>query len=452
MTNTFIDFLAMHHIATTEHAVFAEQPAPQLLKMNGVGSKPDLCILEEETITWRGFGGCFNELGWNALAHLPAAKQEAVLDQLFAPGGDLKFEFCRLPIGASDYADDWYSLAETPGDWELRDFSIERDRIKLLPYVKAALLRRPDLELFSSPWSPPAWLKRPAVMNSGKLPMESRTLSTYADYFVKYVQAYAAEGVTIQQIHPQNEPCSSQKFPSCVLTGEELRIFIGQYLGPAFARAGLPTEIWLGTLNSTEPDDDRKLWTSFNDYAFTVLQDEAAARYVRGVAYQWAGKYSVWKTRIAYPDLPLIQSENECGDGKNSWRYAWYIADLIHHYLAQDTCGYVYWNMVLEPEGHSTWGWQQNSLFTVDPATRELTTNPEFHILRHYASFIPRGSRRRLCSQPWAANATAYRTPANELVCVVHNPLHHEHRLTVEQGDHTWAIPLPARSLNTLVI
>jgi glucosylceramidase len=363
----------------------------------------------------------------------------------------MKFELCRLPIGANDYSDDWYSLAEVADDWELRHFSIERDRRKLLPYIQAALKRRPDIELFASPWSPPLWLKRPAVMNYGKLPMDRRTLTTYANYFVKFVRAYAAEGVKIGQVHPQNEPCSSQKFPSCVLTGDELRHFIGQHLGPAFEKAGLSAEIWLGTLNNTETDD-RKFWTSFNDYTFTVLQDPDAARYVRGVAYQWSGKYSVWKSALGYPELPMIQSENECGDGRNTWEYAWYVADLLHHYLAQDTCGYVYWNMVLEPTGHSTWGWLQNSLYTVDPATKRLSTNPEYHILRHYAGFIPRGSKRRICERPWATNATAYRTPDGKTVCVVRNPFDREHPLTIEHGGRMLTAKLPPMSLNTLTL
>jgi len=124
---------------------------------------------------------------------------------------------------------------------------------------------------------------------------------------VKFVEAYAAEGIRIHQLHIQNEPVSSQKFPSCVITGEEFARFIGRHLGPVLEKSGLPVELWLGTLNGPETDD-RKWWTTFNDYAFTVMEDPAAARHIRSVSYQWAGKYAVWKTRLAYPDLPLIHA------------------------------------------------------------------------------------------------------------------------------------------------
>lgn len=86
-----------------------------------------------------GFGGCFNELGFAALAHLSDRERGQVLHSLFHPDGDQKFSICRLPIGASDYALEWYSLNETDGDLEMKHFSIERDLKYLIPYIKEAL-------------------------------------------------------------------------------------------------------------------------------------------------------------------------------------------------------------------------------------------------------------------------------------------------------------------------
>ncbi len=411
---------------------------------------PDLEVGEETGLPWLGFGGCFNELGWRALSRLSAKERALTLDKLFAPGVGLQFEFCRLPIGANDYAEDWYSHAETPGDFELKHFSIERDRRALIPYVNEARRRQPGLELFASPWSPPTWMKNPPVFNSGKLRDDKRHLDAYARYLLKFVQAYAEEGIPIGQLHVQNEPVSSQKFPSCVITGEEFKRFIGNHLGPVFAKAGCGTEIWLGTINGPETDD-RKYWSGFNDYAFTVMEDPKAVRHVKGVSYQWAGKHAVWRTRLAYPDLPMIQSENECGEGANSWNYAWYIADLVHHYLAQGVDGYVYWNMALEPGGESTWGWKQNSLFTVDPETGSLTTNPEYHVMRHYAGFVRRGDRRLRCARPWAANTVAFcSATTGERVVVIRNPFATERVLRIAAGSELWAVTLPGDSLATV--
>ena len=173
-----------------------------------------------------GFGGCFNELGWQALLALPEAERGQVLDLLFQPGCALSSRVCRLPMGASDYALAWHSYDEVDGDYELRHFSIARDRTHLLPYVREALARNPELRLFASPWSPPTWLKHPKAYNFGTLRPEPAVLRTYADYFLKYVRAYAAEGIPIAQVHVQNEPVADQKFPSCRWTGAQLRDFI----------------------------------------------------------------------------------------------------------------------------------------------------------------------------------------------------------------------------------
>jgi glucosylceramidase len=436
------------HIATTEGAAWQDHAMPLPA---AASERPDLVITDETSIAWRGFGGCFNELGWRALQHLSALDLDAVFDRLFHPKGDLQLEHCRIPIGGNDYSEDWYSLDDTPGDFELAHFSIERDRRALVPYVRAALARQPNLSFFASPWSPPTWMKQPPVYNGGRLINTPQNLEAYARYLAKFVAAYASEGIKVGQLHVQNEPTSAQKFPSCVMTGEELRDFIAHHLGPAFKRVGCDAEIWLGTINGPE-GDFRTFHQGFNDYAFTVLEDPEARRFVRGISYQWGGKFAVWRTRLAYPELPLTQSENECGDGTNSWRYAWYIADLFHHYLAQDVSAYCYWNMVLEPRGESTWGWAQNSLLTVDPVTRRMTVNPEYHVLRHYSAFIRRGDRRRQCSGPWAANAVAFMATDRGTAAVVRNPFAEPRTVTITCDGGTWRAELPALSLNTILL
>lgn len=436
-------------VVTTESSPWTQCQPP--VRIAAPCDAPDLEITGDRTITFRGFGACFTELGWRALGRLPVADRAALLDEFFHPHGAMGFEFCRVPVGANDYSFDWYSHNENAGDLAMEMFSIERDERALVPYLLEALRRNPAIEIFASPWSPPTWLKCPPVYNYGKLRNDPASQDAYALYFVKFVQAFAARGIRIAQLHVQNEPCSTQKFPSCVMTGAEMRDFIARHLGPAVKRAGLDCQIWLGTINGPETDANRKLWSGFNDYAFTVLEDPAARRFVRGISYQWAGKYALWRTRLAYPDLPLIQSENECGDGRNSWEEAWYVADLFHHYLAQDAEAYVYWNPVLEPGGESSWGWKQDSLVTVDPATGALTRNPQWHIMRHYAGFIRKGHRRLVCRRPWAANSVAFAS-ADSTVVVIRNPLDTERSIRIAGASSCWEVRLPARSLTTICL
>ncbi len=121
---------------------------------------PDILIDNqkvEQVIT--GFGGCFNELGWEALQALPKPEQDNILSALFDTVSGCRFTLCRMPIGANDYALDWYSYDETPGDYDMKDFSISRDEKRLIPYIKRARAINPNLQIWASPWCPPSWMK-----------------------------------------------------------------------------------------------------------------------------------------------------------------------------------------------------------------------------------------------------------------------------------------------------
>jgi len=399
-----------------------------------------------------GFGGCFNELGQVALLKLREEKRKKLFELLFLPEADgLRFNFCRMPIGASDYATKWYSYNETPDDFEMKHFSIDNDRQYLLPYIKEAYQYNPEMKLFASPWSPPTWMKFPQAYNYGTLTWEEKYLKAYALYFAKFVKAYEAEGIHIHQIHVQNEPMSSQKFPSCIWTGEQFAEFIGKYLGPLFERENIDTEIWLGTLNGPETDS-RFLYTRYNDYANLVLHDKDAYKYIKGISYQWAGKYAVAVTRESWPEKRLMQSENECGDGKNTWEYARYIFEMARTYLANGVGSYIYWNMVLLPEGESTWGWKQNSLITVYPESGDYTLNYEYYVMKHYSRFVRPGARRLGLKGHWVGTSVAFENPDGRIVVVTANPFKREMAVEFSFKDKRMNLVLEADSFNTIVM
>ncbi|MFD1177367.1 glycoside hydrolase family 30 beta sandwich domain-containing protein [Paenibacillus puldeungensis] len=418
-----------------------------------VGGAADLTLTSDVYQTVEGFGGCFNELGYVALNHLSEEDRKQVLFNLFHPDGEQKFSICRLPIGASDYALEWYSHNETDGDYTMEHFSIDRDRKYLIPYIKDALALNPDLKLFASPWSPPTWMKFPKAYNYGTLIWEKENLEAYALYFVKFVQAYKEEGITIHQIHVQNEVVADQKFPSCVWTGEQLREFIRDYLGPAFEKHGLDTEIWLGTINAPEPWDEwlKKKAADHDAYAHTVLSDPEAYKYVKGVGYQWAGKWAIQRTTISYPELRYMQTENECGDGTNTWEYAKYVFNLYQHYFTNQVNAYIYWNMVLEPKGRSTWGWEQNSMITVDSAHPTVENNPEYYVMKHFSHFVTPGSHRIGQQGHWFGNAVSYETPNGERVVVIANPFKEARMVRISDGTAVYEFELEAESFNTIV-
>ncbi|MCD6415707.1 MAG: glycosyl hydrolase [Planctomycetes bacterium] len=404
-------------------------------------SAPNLELTGAVAQSIEGFGGCFNEMGWDALAVLDQAQREEALKALFGPGEGCRFTMGRVPIGASDFALKWYSHNETDGDYAMEHFSIARDREYLLPYIKAAMEHRPELWLFASPWSPPTWMKTRRVFNYGVLRWEPEVLEALALYFLKFVQSYRAEGVNVRQIHVQNEPSADQKFPSCRWTGARLRDFIRDYLGPLFESEQPDCKPWLGTINGGD----------YDEFVLTALADEKARGYIGGVGLQWGGKGIIQRAHAAWPSMPLMQTENECGDGRNTWDYAHYVFTLLWHYLSNGANAYCYWNMALPLGGESTWGWPQNSMICVDRENRRVIYNPEFYVMRHFSQFTRPGARRLELAGPWAGNAVAFANPDGGVVVTAANALDRPRALALQVGGDRVALQSEPRSFNTVV-
>lgn len=405
----------------------------------------------EEFQSIEGFGGCFNELGWQALQWLDADAKNDIMKNLFAEEG-CNFTFCRLPVGANDFSLEWYSCNEHENDYDMEYFSIERDKKILIPYIKEAMKWKKELKLFASPWSPPTWMKFPRAYNFGTLIWDKKNLDAYALYLTKFIEAYQEEGIKIEQLHVQNEPLSTQKFPSCVWTGEQLRDFIGEYIGPLWEKLKVDCELWLGTINGQDTDEKRMLTTGFDYYANVVLSDKNARKYIKGVSYQWAGKNSIEQTSSSYPQLRYMQSESECGDGDNTWEYAEYIYTLFRHYLVNGAGSYIYWNMILQNGGESTWGWKQNSMITVQQETKEVTYQPEYYVVRHFSQFVHKGAKRIGIKGEWAGKAVGFRNPDKSVVIVVANGLNSPKEFSFRLNGQIKGAVLKPHSFHTFMI
>lgn len=447
----------MKWIQSTESAPWVEKSSAEIASGSADGVK-GIAVTGERQQHIRGFGGCFNELGYIALKALPEQEQAGIVRELFSPE-ELNFNTNRTPIGANDFASTWYSYDETPGDYELNDFSVERDNDAVIPYIKLAQAHQPEMQLFASPWSPPTWMKYPAVYNYGRIVDTPENLQAYARYFEKYVRAYAEKGIHVDQIHVQNEVFADQKFPSCKWTSEQLRVFIRDYLGPHFEKSGLDTALFLGTLNG--PED--MAWTAapgmvldnYHRYVDNILFDDEARRYISGIGYQWAGQQAIARTHESWPEIEIMQTESECGMGANSWEYAEYVFHLVQHYFAHGATAYVYWNMILEPGGLSTWGWPQDSLFTIDTQTKTVTRNPEYYVMKHYSSVVRRGATRLAVSGRYAPQASVFENPDGSRVIVVQNALERAEKFAYtdpQNPEASFSVTLQPRSFNTFVL
>ena len=106
--------------------------------------------------TIQGFGGCFSDKGWDAMTKVSALQQDSVIRALFDTSG-CNFNDCRLPIGASDFADGYYSLDDSSGDYAMTHFNLTHDSTRIIPFIKAGMVYQPNLVVWGSPWTPP-WM------------------------------------------------------------------------------------------------------------------------------------------------------------------------------------------------------------------------------------------------------------------------------------------------------
>ncbi len=405
----------------------------------------------------KGIGGCFNEMGWDALQILPAERQQEVINALFSPDG-VAFDYCRIPLGANDFSLSYYSYDDTADDFGLQNFNISRDRYILIPYIKAAMKVNPSLRVWASPWTPPAWMKtnnhyastphdkynglpkeRAIADKSTGFKMQDGYLSTYADYFVKFINAYADEGIKISAVCPQNEPCSNQIFPSCKWRPEDLVYFVGRYLGPTFEKNNVDADIIFGTINTSDPN-----------YVRTAMNDADASKYVNGAGFQWDGKKAIPVIHEEYPDLMLMQTETECGDGHNSWDYAEYTWDLMRHYFVNGANSYNYWNMILPRPGVSPWGWNQNSMVTIDKATKEVTFNPEYYLMKQLSHNVRTGAYR--LNTPADSDMIAFENPDGSVAVIMGNRTDNENPVEFALDGKNYSTVLRPHSFTSILI
>ncbi len=406
-----------------------------------------------------GLGGTFNELGWDALCALDEAQRQEVMRRLFSPE-ECNFSYCRIPIGASDFGLNFYSLNDVADDFEMINFSIARDRHILLRYIKAAQQWHPGLKIWASPWSPPAWMKTNNhyascydndTPNHNGLPrelelelpttgfkMQQGYLKAYALYFAKFVRAYAAEGVPITAICIQNEPCSTQKYASCTWRPEDMAYFVGNFLGPRFEQDGIDTDIYFGTINRDNP-------------AFTrvALDDPKAKKYFKGVGFQWDGKGAIPYISKEYPHLKMMHTEAECGNGSNDWGAAEHTWWQMSHYLRHGASVFSYWNMVLDQHGTSPWGWRQNSLITVDTQHKTVTYHPEFYLMKHLCHSVVPGAH-RLVTPMDNDQVLAFVNPDGLVTIVLANRSNEAQSLSLNYQGRYLNINLPPHSFHSI--
>lgn len=336
-----------------------------------------------------GFGAAFTDASCWLIMQMAPGPREALMQEFFGASG-LRFSIGRTCIGSSDYSLSAYTFddAGSPNapDTAMDHFTIEHDRGWILPCLRQARAIDPNLYLFSSPWSPPAWMKSNNSIYGGS--MRNRYFDAYAKYFLDFLEQYASSGVPINAVTVQNEVDTDQdgRMPAALWGQEYEMAFVKEHLGPALARASLQTKIWI-------LDHNYSLWGR----ALDELADPVIRQYVDGVAWHgYVGSPDVMaRVHDAYPDKHAYWTEG--GPDFTDPHYAtdwtkWSstFTGILRNW-ARCICG---WNLTLDEKGKPDIGpFSCGGLVTIDSASHQITRSGQYWAFAHFSKLIARGAR-----------------------------------------------------------
>jgi len=493
------------HYTTTEGSEWQQSSQ----KLSGKPAAEPVLIITSavQGHEFKAWGTCFNELDLDALEQLKSEDQEEVMRRLFAPDGDLKFTRGRLTMNANDYSRAWYSCDTVAGDFQLKYFNIEHDKANVIRLIRKAQKYQPQLTFWVSPWSPPAWMKinqdYPVVSSKwntlskekdyllfddggtpdpnemqflgetrGKFPrklasqnyfiQDPRYLQAYANMFCRFIDLYREENIPIDMVMYQNEAYSYTPYPGCAWTAEGTIKFNKEYLAPTLKEKHPEVKLYLGTFNTNRGDYVQKIVDGTKDC-------------VEGLGFQWEGRENLDAMRQRYPDLHLISSESECGNGSMDWRAGEHTFHLLADYIGRGCDEYFIWNFILCNQGQSPWGWKQNALIqvkTLDNLTDaqinqfnvqsnkqivksydcQIRFTPEFYAVKHFSNLVTPGSRMQGYvprEQTGGMPVIVFLRPDKRYVVIVGNQTDEQRTATVALGKKYLNMTLPPHSFHT---
>lgn len=405
--------------------------------------------------TFLGIGGAITDASAEVFAKLPADKQEEFLTAYFSKEKGIGYSLIRTNIHSCDFSSSSYTYVDE-GDGDLRSFSIEHDLKFRIPLIKKATERAGGkLNLFASPWSPPAFMKdNKSMLKGGKLLPAFH--QSWANYYVKFINSYQKEGIPVWGVTVQNEPMATQRWESCIFTATEERDFLKNYLGPTLKKASLGNKkiiVW---------DHNRDLITQ---RASTILDDAEAAKYVWGIGFHWYESWSggeqmfdnVGKVSEMYPDKNLIFTEG-CAESFKPEKYQhWDNGERYGRSMINDfnngTVGWTDWNILLDETG----GPNHVNNFCFAPVhgntkTGELIYTPSYFYIGHFSKFINIGAR-RISSAASRSQllTTSFLNPDGKIATIVMNQSDKQINYFLCIGTKATVVSILPHSIQTLV-
>ncbi|WP_282121950.1 glycoside hydrolase family 30 protein [Algibacter mikhailovii] len=401
-----------------------------------------------------GIGGAITDASAEVFAKLSAEKQEELLQSYFSKNG-IGYNVIRTSIHSCDFSSESHTYIEE-GDKELKTFSIAHDKKFRIPMIKRAkALIEDDLIFYASPWSPPAFMKtNKDMLHGGKLLPEFN--QSWANYYVKFIEAYESEGIPVWGVTIQNEPMAVQIWESCIYTAEEERDFLKNYLGPTFEKAGMKDK------NIVVWDHNRDL---LSHRANTIFEDPEAAKYAWGTGFHW---YETWaggepmydnlkNIQESFPDKKLLFTEG-CQEGFEAKHYQrWSNAERYGNSMINDfnsgVVGWTDWNILLDETGGPNH--VGNLCFApihANTKTGELIYTPSYYYIGHFSKFIaPEAVRVSTTTSRSVLESTTFKNVDGKLVTIVLNKTNDPITYKLILNDAEVSIEIPKHAMQTLI-
>ncbi len=427
--------------------------------MMGQPKETQFCVFVDPGKTYQSFigiGGAFTDASAETFAKLPANRQKEFLEAYFDQKKGIGYSFGRTTIHSSDFSSGSYTYIKE-GDKDLASFSVDHDQMFRIPLIKRAIAAAGGkLTMFASPWSPPAFMKsNNDLLHGGSLLPEY--YQAWANYYVKFIRAYAKEGIPLFGISIQNEPMATQRWESCIYTAEQERDFLKNFLGPTLQKNGLGDKkiiVW---------DHNRDL---VYQRASTLLDDPQAAKYAWGVGFHW---YETWtggtqmydnvrRVKESYPDKNVLFTEGCVENFKLENVLDWRLGEKYGKSMINDfnsgSVAWTDWNILLDETGGPNHA--KNFCFApvhANTKTGELIYTNEYYYIGHFSKFIRPGAKRVMSAPSRSALiSTSFLNQNGQLVTVVMNDSDKPISYFLWINNQATEVKSPAHSIATLVI
>src|SRR5260370_11432071 len=420
-------------------------PQANLTFGSNTGNPSTITVNEyQELQQMDGFGAAVTDSSaWVIVNWMGSSQRNRLMQNLFDPNQGIGLSFVRIPMGASDFSVNGpYSYDDLPTgqtDPNLNNFSINHDLAYIIPILQQAHSLNPNLKFMANPWSPPAWMKTNGSMlgvyNGATGTLISSDYGPLAQYFVKFIQAYQAQGIPIYAITPQNEPLYvPTTYPGMSWAAGDENNFIKNNLSPALSNAGLSPKII--------PYDHN--WDN-TSYAYTLLGDATTRSDIAGISWHcYSGSSSSMTTvRSSYPLSDVY--ETECSPATSEAPIS--TIDLLMQSVQNWSKTVELWNIALDTNNGPHTGGCADCLgvVTIDQSTGNVTYRlNDYYQLGQFSKFVVPGAYHITSNTLGSLADVAFKNPDGSKVVVAHNDGSSRNTFQVLWGNPAFNYNLPA--------